>query len=1031
MIAALLSFAFRQRFAVILLGIGLAIAGAWAFNQLKVEAYPDISETQVIVITLMPGRAAEEIEQQVTIPVERALQSVPKAVSRRSRTIFGLSVVDITFEYGTDDSFARQAVSEKLRDLELPEGGTPTLAPPTTPAGELFRYVVESESRSETERREIQDWVIAPRLLQVQGVGDVFAFGGLVKQYQIEVDPLALYRYNLTIHQIADTIGANNENAGGSLVSNGQQAMVVRGVGLIRSTADLERVVVTSSNGVPVYIRDIGTVRIGAAPRTGIFGLDGRTGLVEGVVAMRRGDNPSEVLRGVREAVDELNGTLPDEVRIVPIYDRTELVSSTLHTVGITLLEGLVIVIGILLLFLGSVRAALLTALTIPLSLLFAFLCMYVSGIPANLFSLGALDFGIIVDGTLVMVVHILRSLSDRQTNGQIENPIDAIKTAACEMERPVIVSLMIIISAYIPLFGLESVERRLFTPMAYTICYALLGSLLLTTSLIPSLATLVFGKSFRSRPNRLIAWSMLPYERLMRRLLRRPYAVAAATVALTLGAFMAGRGLGTEFLPQLDEGMIWIKATLPPGTAIEESARVAARIREFIRQTPEVDLVSSQTGRQDSNTEPFGPNRTELLVALKPYRTWERGRTKPILVNEMEARLRENLPGIKFNFTQPIIDMVTEAVTGSSADLAVIFTGPDLSVLRALAAKALNLVQNIHGAADSSIEQDADQAQLRIEIDRQEVARYGLNIADVQQVIELAIGGQAVSTMFEGDRRFEITVRYISEARSDLSSIRNLLVMTPEGGRLPLAQLAAISVTDGASIITRRENRRQISVRTNIRGRDQGSFVTEAQRRLAEQVQLPAAYRIQWGGQFENLARARHRFAIIIPLTIVLMFGLLFFAFESVIDAGLVLLNVPFSLVGGILALLARHIPLSVSAGVGFISVFGVAIMTGVLFIAEVNRLRAQSEISVKDATLQAARARLAPNFLLILVALLGMIPAATATGIGSDIQRPMATVIVGGLLSTLVLALVAMPALYYLVSRKRQASKALLPCH
>ncbi len=656
---------------------------------------------------------------------------------------------------------------------------------------------------------------------------------------------------------------------------------------------------------------------------------------------------------------------------------------------------------------------------------------MYVSGIPANLFSLGALDFGIIVDGTLVMVVNILRSLSDRQTNGQVENPVDTVKAAACDMELPVVVSLMIIISAYIPLFGLESVERRLFTPMAYTICYALLGSLLLTTSLVPSLATLFFGKGFRSRPNRLIAWSILPYDRLLRRLLRRPYAVAAVTVALTIGAFMAGRGLGTEFLPQLDEGMIWIKATLPPGTAIEESARVATRIREFIRLTPEVDLVSSQTGRQDSNTEPFGPNRTELLVALTPYRTWERGRTKPMLVNEMEARLRKDLPGIKLNFTQPIIDMVTEAVTGSSADLAVIFTGPELSVLRALAAKTLNLVQNIRGAADSSIEQDADQAQLRIEIDRQAVARYGLNIADVQQVIELAIGGQAVSTMFEGDRRFEITVRYVPEARSDLSSIRNLLVMTPEGGRLPLAQLAAISVTDGASIITRRENRRQISVRTNIRGRDQGSFVAEAQRSLADEVQLPAGYHIQWGGQFENLARARHRFAIIIPLTIVLMFGLLFFAFESALDAFLVLLNVPFSLVGGILALLARDIPLSVSAGVGFISVFGVAIMTGVLFIAEVNRLRAQSEIPVKDATLRAARARLAPNFLLILVALLGMIPAATATGIGSDIQRPMATVIVGGLLSTLVLALVAMPVLYYLVSRKRPASKALLPCH
>jgi cobalt-zinc-cadmium resistance protein CzcA len=1031
MISALLGFTFRQRSTVILMGIGLAVAGIWAFQQLKLEAYPDISETQVIVITLLPGLAAEEIEQQVTIPIEKALQSVPKAVSHRSRTIFGLSVVDITFEYGTEDSFVRQSVLEKLRDVELPEGAVPTLAPPTTPAGELFRYVVESSTYDEAQRREIQDWVIAPRLLQVQGVGDVFAFGGLVKQYQIEVDPLALYRYKMTIRQIADTIGANNENTGGSLLSNGQQAMAVRGIGLIRSTADLEQVVVSSVNGVPVFVRDIGTVKIGAAPRTGIFGLDGRTGLVEGVVAMRRGDNPSEVLRGVREAVEELNQTLPKGVQVVPIYDRTELVSSTLHTVTVTLVEGLVIVVGVLLMFLGSVRAALLTAVTIPMSLLFSFLCMYLVGIPANLFSLGALDFGIIVDGTLVMVVHILRTLTDHQKEGHVENPMEAIREAVFEMERPVLVSLMVIISAYIPLFGLENVERRLFTPMAFTICFALIGSLLITTSLIPSLATCFFSKRCRFRKNRFLALSTPPYERVLGRLLRQPYLVVIVTTFLVLGGFWAGRQLGTEFLPQLDEGVIWIRATLPPGTAIEASAAAASQIRKLILQTPEVSLVSSQTGRQDSNTEPFGPNRNELLVALKPYGTWGRNRTKSMLVEEISLRLHKNLPGINFSFTQPIIDMVTEAVTGSSADLAVIFTGPELPILRRVSLEALDVVRQVRGAADSSIEQDADQPQLHIEIDRQEMARYGLNIADVQQVIELAIGGRAVSTMYEGDRRFDITVRYRPEARSDLSSIRDLLVMTPEGGQLPLAQLAKVSVIDGASVITRRENRRQISVRTNIRGRDQGSFVTEVQQRLAERISLPPGYRIEWGGQFENLARAGRRLTVILPLTVLLMLLLLFFAFESAIDAGLVLLNVPFSLIGGVLALLVRDIPLSVSAAVGFVSVFGVAIMTGILYIAEANRLRAQPDMTVQKASIAAAGARLAPNFLLILVALLGMIPAATATGIGSDIQRPMATVIVGGLCSTLILTLIAMPVLYYLVSRNRRPSKALLPIH
>jgi heavy metal efflux system protein len=1027
MISSLLQFALRQRFAVILLTLGLVAAGVWAFYQLKVEAYPDVSETQVIVITLMPGRAAEEIEQQVTIPIERALQSVPSAVSRRSRTIFGLSVVDLTFEYGTEDSFARQAVLEKLRDVELPEGGTPALAPPTTPAGELYRYVVEADDLDEIQRREIQDWVIAPRLLQVRGVGDVFAFGGLVKQYQIEVDPLALYRYGLTIRQIADTIGANNQNAGGALVSNGQQAMVVRGVGLLRSASDLERVVVASTNGVPVFVRDIGSVIVGAAPATGIFGLDSRSGLVEGVVAMRRGDNPTEVLQGVRQAVGDLNETLPKNVRIVPIYDRTELVGNTLHTVARTLAEGLMIVLGILLLMLGSVRGALLTAVTIPLSLLFAFLCMHFSGIPANLLSLGALDFGIIVDGTLVMVVHILRAVCDRP----YDRPFDAVRDAACQMERPVFLSMVIIIAAYLPLFGLERTERRLFTPMAYTVCFALFGSLLLATTLVPALATYLFRRKANLRPNRMLLWLAERYAFLLGHLLKRALPVAVATVALAAAGILVGRSIGSEFLPQLDEGLIWIKATFPPGIAIEESASNAGRIRQIVRQSPEVVFVSSQTGRQDSNTEPFGPNRNELLIGLKPYSTWAPGRNKAVLVEELGTRLRASMPGVAFNFTQPIIDMVTEAVTGSSADLAVIFTGPDLNQLRQLAGQAMTIVQRIRGAADTSLEQDADQPQLRITTDRGEVARYGINVADVQQVIELAIGGQAVSTMYEGERRFDITVRYRPEDRGDVSSIAKLLVMTPDGARIPLSQLASIKVANGASIITRRENRRQISVRTNIRGRDQGSFVSEAQKKLADEMKLPHGYNVEWGGQFENLSRARSRLALILPLTVMLMFALLFFAFESPLDAALVLLNVPFAMVGGILALLARGIPLSVSAAVGFVSVFGVAVMTGVLFIAEVNRIRAESDLNVDEAIVQAATARLAPNFLLILVALLGMLPAATASGIGSDIQRPMATVIVGGLLSSLVLTLIAMPVFYYLASRRRPPSKALLPCH
>ena len=1030
MIAALVAFALRQRFLVVLGALALVAAGIWAFLQLQVEAYPDISETQVVVISLYPGHAAEEIEQQVTVPVERALQSVPRAISRRSRTIFGLSVVDLTFEYGTDDSMARQSVLEKLRDVELPKGVEPSLAPPTTPAGELYRYVVEGPGLTELAAREIQDWVIAPRLLQVHGVGDVFAFGGLVKQYQIEVDPLALSRYDLSIGQIARAVSANNQNAGGALLSNGQQAMVVRGVGLLSSTKDIDNVVVASTKGVPVFIKDIGTVRIGPAPRTGIFGLDSRSGGVEGVVAMRRGDNPSEVLAGVREAIDELRLNLPEGTRIVPIYDRTDLVANTLRTVSRTLAEGLLIVLLVLLLFLGSLRTALLAAVTIPLSLLFAFLCMYATGIPANLLSLGALDFGIIVDGTLIMVVHMVRRLGEG-TGVDNGGPLGAIRRAAFEMERPIFVSMAIVVVAYLPLFGLERVERRLFTPMAFTVCFALVGSLILTLTLVPALATYVFRRGARLRENPFLAWLSPRYETLLRWSLPRARQVTLAAVLITVAGVLVGSRLGQEFLPQLDEGVVWIRATLTPGVAIEQSADIASRVRELLRQSPEVRLVSSQTGRQDSNTEPFGPNRIEFLVALHPYSEWKSGKTKAQLVEELSERLRTHIPGTTFSFTQPIIDMVTEAVTGSSADLAVIFTGPDLNRLRALAARTLTVVSQIPGAADTSIEQDADQAQLQIKLKRQEVARYGLNVEDVQDVIELAIGGEAASTMFEGDRRFDITVRYVPEARSDVAHVNDLLVPTPDGSRVPLSQLADISVANGASIITRRENRRQISVRTNIRGRDQGSFVAEAQKRLEAQVTLPAGYHVEWGGQFENLSRASRRLAILVPLTVALMFGLLFLAFESGMDAGLVLLNVPFSLVGGIGALLLRGIPLSVSAAVGFVSVFGVAVMTGVVFVAEVNQRRLMPDVTVDEAVLGAARARLAPNFLLILIALLGMLPAATASGIGSDIQRPMATVIVGGLLSTLLLTLTAMPCIYLMASRHRPPSRALLPSH
>jgi cobalt-zinc-cadmium resistance protein CzcA len=1022
MIAQLLRMALRQRFVIVALGGLLVGLGIYAFRQLKIEAYPDISDTQVVIITTLAGRAAEEMEQQVTVPIERAMNSVPHVIARRSRTIFGLSVVELTFDYGTDDYFARQVVLEKLRDVTMPDGAQASLGPLSTPIGELFRYRLDAPaSYDERQLRELQDWVVAPRLLQIPGVADVTPFGGPVKQYQIDVDPFALEKYGLSVAQVADAVQKNNRNGGGALLDNGQQSMAVRGVGLIRSVEDIEQTVLAASDGVPVLVRDVGRVHLGSALQTGIFGVNDKSGGVEGIVLMRRGENPSEVLDGVSAEIDELNTSrLPKGVQIVPMYDRRELVSSTLGTVSHTLLEGLIIVVAVLFLFLGNVRAALLAAMTIPLSLLFAFICMYVAGVPANLLSLGALDFGIIVDGTLVMVEHIVERLNHRDPTRQATT-LDVIRDAAFDVERPIFFSMLILVLAYGPLFTLERVERRLFTPMAFTVCAALVGSLLLTLTLVPVLATYVFRVDAKSWQNPALEWATRQYERILRWTLPRSRWVVTAGVAIVVAAMLLGTRLGTEFLPALDEGVIWIRANLPPGISLSKSAAIASDIRHLIQKSPEVLLVASQSGRNDSGTDPFGPNRNEFLITLHPYDTWPSGHTKAKLVEELDARLRRNIPGVTLNFTQPIIDTVTESVTGSSADLAIILAGPDLGQLRKLAASTLDTIRQVPGSADAAIEQEADQPQLRIMLKRPNLARYGLNVDDVQNLIELAIGGRAVTTVFDGERQFDVTARFVSEARTDAGDLGRVLVRTADGTRVPLSELADIQVANGASIIARRENTRQMTVRTNIRGRDQGGFVRDAQRLFAERIQLPAGYQVEWGGQFENLDRARRRLMVILPVTIAVIFALLFMAFGSAPDAGLVLMNMPFAIVGGVLFLWLRHINVSVSAAVGFVSLFGVAVMSGVLMLAEFSRRRDRADRVIMDDIVAGSVAVLRPVLMMIVVAVLGMVPAARATGIGSDVQRPLATVVVGGLLSTLLLSLVVLPSLYFVVAKRR----------
>lgn len=1028
--AQLPTHALRLRLAVLLGVVVLIGAGLHAVATIKIEAYPDVSDTQVVVISTLPGFAAEEVEQLVTVPIERALGSVPHVIGRRSRTIFGLSVVELTFDDAIDDLVARQVVLERLGDAELPAGASSSLGPMSTAIGEMYRYRLVSDAHTEMQLRVLQDWVVAPRLLQGPGVADVVTFGGEVRQHQVELDPLALESFGLSIEDVADAIRDNNANAGGGVIDQGQQAIAVRSVGQLQSSEDIASTLIGVARGVPIFVRDVASVRIGPAPRTGVFGVDGTQGGVEGLVLMRRWENPSEVLAGIHELVARLDGS--DELegaRIAPIYDRSALVRTTLSTVARTLAEGVGVVLLVLLLLLGSVRAALLTALTIPLSLLFAFVCMRASGIPANLLSLGAIDFGIIVDGTLVMVEAILHRLR-RRPDPAAPATAEEIAEAAAGVSRPILFSLAIIISAYLPLFMLERVERRLFTPMAFTVSAALLGSLLLCLTVTPVLASYLFRRRVGLRESRLMALIAGAHERLLRRLIRRARLVVGVSAIATVAAIVAlGRALGTEFLPQLDEGAIWIRCSLPPGISLQKSAEVASEIRRLVLVSHEVRAVISQTGRNDSGTDPYGPNRNEFLVDLRPYDTWPQGKVKRELVEEIAARLRAAVPGATFSFAQPILDNATEAATGSSADLAILVRGPDLDELRRIAARARALVAGIRGAADTAIEQEAPQEQLRLRPRRADMARYGVDVTDVQQLVSLAIGGRAIDTVYEGSRRFAVALRFIPSARASGEAIGRLLVTPRRGGRVPLAEVADIEVVDGATIIARRDHQRQVTVRTNIRGRDQGSFVGEAQARLGAALRLPPGYRVEWGGQFENLDRARRRLRVILPLTLGIIVSLLFFAFRSVRSALLVLACVPFSLLGGIFALWLRGINLSVSAAVGLVSLFGIAVMSGVLLVDSIRSAGTDGDGDLRERTMRGARRAVRPLLLMIMVALLGMVPAARATGIGSDVQRPLATVVVGGLVTTLFLTLLVLPCAFVLVARHHRPRRRVDP--
>ena len=1042
MIRRLLAFALNQRLVTLVLVLACIGIGIWAWIDLKKEAYPDIGDTQVTVITQFPGRAAEEVEQQITLPIERALNGVPRVIARRSKTIFGLSVLQLTFEDGVDDYFARQRVLEKLNDAILPDGINPSLGPLTGPVGEIFRYVIEAtDDYTPMELRTLQDWVIIPRLLQVPGVADVVNFGGLVKQFHVITSPDRLVRYNLGLQQVMDAISANNLNTGGNIVQRGGQGFVIRGIGAIRSKGDIENIVVTSVNGVPVFVKNLASVEEFPLPPSGVLGYTLRTddsttvdvnSSIQGLIAMRRGENPSEVLKGLKERLKEINeNDLPEGIRIRITYDRGELVSQTIETISRTLFEGFSIVIIVLIFFIGSVRSALVVATTIPISMLFAFAMMKLTGIPANLLSLGAVDFGIIVDGAVVMVENIVRRYRDVTPEERSQGIIRFTLTSAQEVGREIFFSITIIILAYLPIFSFQRVEGKLFSPMAYTLSYAITGSMLLALTAIPVLMTLIYRKYFESEDpgriewhNPVYAWIERKYERSVAVLIRHALKTVLMSFGIVIVVVLVGfRRIGTEFLPELDEGAFNIRCFFPVGVSLNEANKYCPTIRNVISQHKQASVILTQLGRNDDGTDPYGPNRLEILVGLRDYSMWAADTSKNELLLKIKRELEEAVPGALFSFSQPILDNVTEAVTGSVADLAILLNGNDLKLMRQKADSILSIIKTIPGASEYGIEQEGDQAQLTVNIDRQAVARFGINVSDVQRMIEAAIGGKTVSRLYDGERRFDIVVRYTPEYRASIEAIKNMIVQSPTGGRIPMSELAAIQLVDGPTIIQREEGKRQVSVRTNIRGRDQGGFVEEAQAKVDAAITIPKGYSLTWGGQFENLARAGKRLAIVIPLTIIIIFLLLFTMYKDVRHVGIAMSSIPFAMIGGVLALLLRSYSFNVSAGVGFISLFGVSILSGVLYVSRTNRIIEDEGLGIAEAAHRAAIIQLRPWLMTMTLALLGLIPAARATGIGSDVQRPLATVIVGGLFSALFLTLLVLPSLYVVVERNRNS--------
>ena len=1009
----------EQRILVLLLTLLLIAAGIRAWERLPVDAYPDLSPPMVEINAQWPGHSAEEVERLITVPIEREMNGIPKENNIRSISLYALSAVSITFDQDTDRNFARQQVFNRLGDLNLPSGVTPDVEPLTSPSGLIYRYTLQSPDRSPTELKTFEDWVVEPQYRSVAGVADDSGFGGGTMQYQVLLDQYRLAGAGLSPQQVESALGANNGNGGGGFYSEGSQFYYVRGLGRIATLDDIANTVVAVHDGIPTLVKDVGRVTLGIAPRLGEFGIGRQNDAVEGVIMLRTGDKTQEVLRRVEAKTQELNqSVLPKDVKVVPFYDRSDLVHETVLTVERNLLRGMLLVIVILIFFLYDVRSGLIVAVTIPLSLLFAFACLDLQGASANLLSIGAIDFGILVDAAVIMVENIYRRLAEREDSPA--GLMAIIRDAAAEVDRPLFYSVIVIVVSFLPIYVLAGPSGVLFKPMADTMIFALIGSLIVTLALLPVLCSWFMRSGVRERRNAIFERIRATYIRGLDYCLARTRAAVAASAALLLVSLLIFADVGAEFMPHLDEGALWVRATMPYTISFDESAKIVPQIRSIIGSFPEVTVVGSEHGRPDDGTDPTGFFNAEFFVGLKPYSEWHGSiHDKAQLIAAINDKL-QSFPGVTFNYTQPAEDAVDEAETGLKSALAVKVFGPDLNTLEAKGKAIKAVLERVRGIRDVTLVQELGQPSLTIKIDRDKAARYGVNVDDINNLIQTGIGGDIATQVVQQEKEFDLVVRLDGQYRDNPVAIGNILVATPGGQQIRLKELADISVSNGASFIYRENNSRFIGVQFSVEGRDLAGAVQDAMAQVSQKVQFPEGYRADWGGEYSEYTASRAQLMAIVPVTLLLIFLLLFMLYRNFKFPAIALIGVLMSApVGGILALWLTGTAFSVSSGIGFLALFGVSVQTALVYISYVNELRLGGtplDVAIREGAIL----RLRPIMMTALVAALGLLPAALATGVGTDTQRPFAVVIVGGLMTCLLIIVFLMPALYALVARE-----------